>query len=51
MAVITHDEYSAMFSLKVENLDYYWECTMNALTWPEDGGKGNIPGMIVDYGS
>ncbi|MDP6045954.1 MAG: adenosylhomocysteinase, partial [Phycisphaerae bacterium] len=35
-----------VFAWKGETLDEYWECTMDALTWP--GGKG--PELIVDDG-
>merc|ERR1711971_1473706 len=28
----------------------YWECTLNAVTWPEDDGKGHGMDIIVDDG-
>merc|ERR1712037_1046803 len=31
-------------------LEEYWECTMNALTWPKDDGKGHGMDIIVDDG-
>merc|ERR1712037_891802 len=31
-------------------LEEYWECTMNALTWPKDAGKGHGMDIIVDDG-
>lgn len=33
-----------------ETLEEYWECTLNAITWPEDDGKGDGPDLIVDDG-
>ena len=35
-----------VFAWKGETLEEYWECTMNALTWPDEGG----PDQIVDDG-
>ena len=28
----------------------YWECTLNAITWHTDDGKGDGPDIIVDDG-
>merc|ERR1712238_244126 len=28
----------------------YWECTLQAVTWPDDDGKGHGPDIIVDDG-
>lgn len=28
----------------------YWECTLSAVTWPDDDGKGTGPDIIVDDG-
>ena len=50
MAVITHDEYAAMFYCKGESLEEYWDCILNALIYPEDGGKGHRPDLTVDDG-
>jgi len=49
-AVIARDESAAVFAWKGETLEEYWECTLNALTWPTDDGKGHGPDMIVDDG-
>ena len=38
-----------MTLLQGETLEEYWECTMNAITWPEDA-KGDGCDMIVDDG-
>jgi adenosylhomocysteinase len=38
-----------MFRLQGETLEEYWECTLNAITWPEDA-KGDGCDMIVDDG-
>jgi adenosylhomocysteinase len=37
-----------VFAWKGETLEEYWECTMNAVIWPEDNGG---PDIIVDDGS
>lgn len=34
---------------KVESLEEYWECTLNAVTWPEDD-CGCGPDLILDHG-
>merc|ERR1712113_602528 len=47
-AVIARDRSSAVFAWKGESLEEYWECTLNALTWPEDDGKGTGSDIIVD---
>jgi len=39
-----------VFAWKGETLEEYWECTLNACTWPEDDGKGLGPDIIVDDG-
>jgi len=49
-AVIARDESAAVFAWKGETLEEYWECTLNALTWQEDDGKGHGPDLIVDDG-
>merc|ERR1712113_540405 len=37
---------SAVFAWKGETLEEYWDCTLAALTWPNDDG----PNLIVDDG-
>merc|ERR1712157_81133 len=37
---------SAVFAWKGESLEEYWDCTLAALTWPENDG----PNLIVDDG-
>jgi adenosylhomocysteinase len=49
-AAIARDEGAAVFAWKGETLVEYWECTLNALTWPEDDGKGHGCDIIVDDG-
>lgn len=49
-AAIARDESAAVFAWKGESLEEYWECTLNALTWPEDDGEGHGPSIIVDDG-
>jgi len=49
-AAIARDESAAVFAWKGESLEEYWECTLNALTWPEDDGKGQGCDIIVDDG-
>ena len=39
-----------VFAWKGETLQEYWECTLAALLWPEDDGKGHGPDLIVDDG-
>jgi len=41
---------SAVFAWKGETLEEYWECTLNAILWPSDDGKGLGPDVIVDDG-
>ena len=41
---------TAVFAWKGETLEEYWECTLNACTWPEDDGNGLGPDLIVDDG-
>jgi adenosylhomocysteinase len=40
-AAIARDESAAVFAWKGETLEEYWECTLNAVTWPVDDGKGD----------
>jgi len=49
-AAIARDESAAVFAWKGESLEEYWECTLNAITWPTDDGKGHGPDLIVDDG-
>jgi adenosylhomocysteinase len=48
-AAIARDGSAAVFAWKGETDEEYWECTLNALTWPEDE-KGDGCDMIVDDG-
>jgi adenosylhomocysteinase len=48
-AAIARDGSAAVFAWKGETLEEYWECTLNAVTWPDDG-KGDGPDIIVDDG-
>jgi adenosylhomocysteinase len=49
-AAIARDESAAVFAWKGETLEEYWECTLSAVTWPEDDGKGHGMDIIVDDG-
>ncbi|KAG5193018.1 S-Adenosyl homocysteine hydrolase [Tribonema minus] len=49
-AAIARDGSAAVFAWKGESLEEYWECTLSAITWPEDDGKGDGPDLIVDDG-
>merc|ERR1719343_1596196 len=49
-AAIARDESAAVFAWKGESLEEYWECTLNAVTWPKDDGKGHGMDIIVDDG-
>jgi len=49
-AAIARDESAAVFAWKGETLEEYWECTLNALTWQNDDGKGHGPDLIIDDG-
>merc|ERR1712137_1469690 len=49
-AAIARDGSAAVFAWKGESLEEYWECTLNAVTWPEDDGKGHGMDIIVDDG-
>jgi len=35
-AAVARDGTAAVFAWKGETLEEYWECTLNAITWPED---------------
>lgn len=45
-AAIAKAKTSAVFAWKGETLEEYWDCTLAALTWPNDDG----PNLIVDDG-
>jgi len=49
-AAIAQAKSASVFAWKGETLEEYWECTLNACTWPEDDGKGLGPDIIVDDG-
>jgi adenosylhomocysteinase len=49
-AAIARDGSASVFAWKGETLEEYWECTLNAVTWPEDDAKGDGMDMIVDDG-
>jgi adenosylhomocysteinase len=49
-SAIARDGSAAVFAWKGETLEEYWECTLNAVTWPEDDGKGHGMDIIVDDG-
>jgi len=49
-AAIAAAKTAAVFAWKGETLQEYWECTLNALVWPTDDGKGTGPDIIVDDG-
>jgi len=48
-AAIARDGSAAVFAWKGETLEEYWECTLNAITWPVDD-KGDGCDLIVDDG-
>merc|ERR1712060_391663 len=47
---IARDGSAAVFAWKGETLEEYWECTLNAVTWPEDDGKGQGMDIVDDGG-
>mmetsp|Transcript_20452 Transcript_20452/g.69486 ORF Transcript_20452/g.69486 Transcript_20452/m.69486 type:complete len:499 (-) Transcript_20452:321-1817(-) len=49
-AAIARDGSAAVFAWKGESLEEYWECTLNAVVWPEADGAGHGPDIIVDDG-
>merc|ERR1712023_407504 len=48
-AAVARDGSAAIFAWKGETLEEYWECTLSAITWPEDD-KGDGCDMIIDDG-
>ena len=48
-AAVARDGTAAVFAWKGESLEEYWECTLSAITWPEDA-KGDGCDLIVDDG-
>lgn len=49
-AAVAAAKTSAVYAWKGESLEEYWECTLAAITWPEDDGKGTGMDIIVDDG-
>ena len=49
-AAIAYSETAAVFAWKGETLQEYWDCTLSAITWPTDDGKGDGPDIILDDG-
>jgi adenosylhomocysteinase len=49
-SAIARDGSAAVFAWKGETLEEYWECTLNAVVWQVDDGKGFGPDIIVDDG-
>merc|ERR1711957_598063 len=49
-SAIARDDSAAVFAWKGESLEEYWECTLNAVTWPDDDGKGQGMDIIIDDG-
>ena len=41
---------AAVFAWKGETLEDYWECTYNAVLWPQEDGTNAGPDIIVDDG-
>jgi adenosylhomocysteinase len=48
-AAIARDGSAAVFAWKGESLEEYWQCTLDALIWADDG-RGPGPDIIVDDG-
>lgn len=49
-AAVATQKTAAVYAWKGETLEEYWECTLAAVTWPDDDGKGNGMDIIVDDG-
>jgi len=49
-SAIARDGAAAVFAWKGESLEEYWECTLNAVTWPDADEKGDGMDIIVDDG-
>jgi len=49
-SAIARDGSAAVFAWKGESLEEYWECTLNAVTWPNPDDKGDGMDIIVDDG-
>ena len=45
-----HYESADVFYWKGQILEEYWDCILNALTHPQDDGKGHRTDLIVDDG-
>jgi adenosylhomocysteinase len=48
-AAIAYSQTGAVFAWKGETLQEYWDCTLNAITWPSDGSDDG-PDIILDDG-
>jgi len=49
-AAIAEAKTAAVYAWKGESLEEYWECTLNAVLWPQADGKLGGPDIIVDDG-
>ena len=49
-AAIARDGSAAVFAWKGETLEEYWECSLNAVTWPVADAAGDGPDLLVDDG-
>lgn len=47
-AAIARDGSAAVFAWKGETLEEYWECTLNAITWPVDEKGSNKPFFMIE---
>jgi adenosylhomocysteinase len=48
-AAIAYSQTASVFAWKGETLQEYWDCTLNAITWPDDGNCDG-PDIILDDG-
>lgn len=49
-AAVAQAKTAAVYAWKGETLEEYWECTLAAVTWPVDDGRGTGMDLIVDDG-
>jgi len=49
-AAMARDGSAAVFAWKGETLEEYWECSVNAVTWPVADAKGDGFDLLVDDG-
>ena len=49
-SAVAYSNTAAVFAWKGETLHEYWDCTLNAITWPTDDGRGDGPDIILDDG-